>query len=111
MFPKVTTNPLDMERQVREYMDGKTAEEWYEGYLCEEAFLGSYCNGLIWLRKLSSYILIHELTHHFIELFKRQVNSNKSDIFHYLNELPNAIIQKNYYVFYEAIKEIRKLLN
>jgi len=110
MFPKVTTEPLDIELHVRNYMDDIAAEEWCEGYLDDEAFLGSYCNGLIWLRKLSPYIICHELIHHFTELFKNQIYSEKPDIIHYFNELVNAMVWKNWFVFYNSIKEIRKLL-
>jgi len=111
MFPKVTTNPFDMERQIQEYMNDDCAKEWFEGYLDEGAFFGSYCNGLMWIRKLRPYIIIHELIHHFIELLKRQVDSEKPELFHYLNELPNALIQKNYIVFYGVIEGIKKLLH
>jgi hypothetical protein len=111
MFPKVTTEPLDMELQVRNYMDDIAAEEWCEGYLDKEAFLGSYCNGLIWLRKLSPYIIIHELNHHMIECLKNKLNSIKPDILHCFNEVINAMVQKNWYVFYVSLKEIREILN
>ena len=110
MFPKVSTCPLDMESQIRNYMDDKCAEEWCEGYLNEKDFLGSYCNGLIWLRKLNVYVLIHELNHHIIENLKWKVNSEKLDILHYINEVINAMVQKNWFVFYISLKEIRELL-
>jgi len=114
MFPKVTTEPLDMELQIRNYMDDQCAEEWAEGYLDDQAFLGSYCNELIWLRKLSPYVITHELIHHLTEKIKYIINipqMEKFDTIHYLNEVINALVQKNYYVFYHNIKEIRELLN
>lgn len=111
MFPKVTTCPLDMESQIRSYMNDECAEDWCEGYLHETAFLGSYCNGLIWLRKLNVYVLCHEMNHHIAEKLKWKLNSEKPDILHYMNEVINAMVQRNWFVFYASLKEIRKLLN
>lgn len=114
IFPKVSTHPLDMELQIREYMDDIAAEEWAESYLDEEAFLGSYCNGLMWIRILNPYVITHELVHHFTEKIKFFINNEKIeklDFFHYLNEVVNALVQKNNYVFIHSIKEIRELLN
>lgn len=110
MFPKVTTNQLEMKKYIQNYMDDTCANEWYEGCLNERAFLGSYCNGLMWLRKISFHVILHELTHHFVDLFKNKVNSEKPDIFHYFNEVYNALIQKNYFVFYTAINEIKRII-
>ena len=111
MFPKVTTNPLDMELQLREYMDDICAEEWATEYLNPELFIGSYCYGLVWLRLNNPFVLLHELIHHIAEKLKFICNSEKFDLLNLFNELPNAMYQKNYYVFYGAIKEIRELLH
>jgi hypothetical protein len=111
MFPKVSTCPMDMEQQIRDFMDDETAEEWAEEYLDKELFLGSYCNGLIWIRELKFYVIFHELIHHFADCLKNKINSEKPDILHNLNEIINSMVQKNYFVFYESIKEIRILFN
>jgi hypothetical protein len=106
MFPIVTTSKSDMYRHLGKYMDIETANYFLEGYY-NKSIIGQYCNGVIFTKILSPYIIGHELIHHITESIKLYINDNKLDIFSYLDDLINSLIQRNYYVFWETIKEIK----